>query len=89
MARYIHCEECNKSMTELAQKYDELYESIEGVAIKDMFCDGACGGNEAKLIMEGGKCYAAVLLNSNSHPNYEHHKPESWAHEFITTPTKE
>lgn len=83
MARYIHCESCNKQMTESAKKFGELYESIEGVALKDMFCDGACGKGEATQIEEGEKCFAAVLLDNNAHPNYQYHKPSFWAHEFI------
>lgn len=83
MARYIHCEKCNKEMANTAKKYGELYESIEGIAIKYMFCDGGCGGAEAKEIAIGDKCFAAVLLPDNTHPNYNYHKPEAWAHEFI------
>lgn len=84
MARYIHCEKCNKKMASSASQYGELYESIEGVAKKDMFCDGACGGDEPTPIKKGEKCYAAVLLNNRSHPTYHLQKPESWASEFIT-----
>lgn len=84
MARYIHCEKCNKQMTESANKYGELYESIEGIAIKDMLCDGGCGtGGSATPIKKGDKCFAAVLLNNRSHPTYHLQKPEAWAHEFI------
>ena len=83
MARYIHCEKCNKQMSDSAKKFGELYESVEGTAIKDMFCDGGCGTGEATPIKKGEKCFAAVLLNNSSHPNYKHHQPQTWAHEFI------
>lgn len=85
MARYIHCEKCNKKMSEDAKQFGELYESIEGHAIKNMSCDGSCGKSEPSLIKVGDKCFAAVLLDSMAHPNYQHQKPELWAHEFITT----
>jgi len=85
MARYIHCEKCNTKMANSATKYGELYESIEGVALKDMFCDGDCfSGNSATSIKKGDKCFAAVLLDNRNHPTYHLQKPEAWASEFIT-----
>lgn len=71
-----------------AERHGELYESIEGFALRDMFCDGACGTYEATLIEEGEKCFASVLLNNNNHPNYEKQKPEMWANEFINISKK-
>lgn len=70
-------------MSESASKYGELYESIEGVATKDMVCDGSCGGAEATQIEEGDKCFAAVCLSNSSHPNYQSQNPDAWAHGFI------
>lgn len=83
MARYIHCEACNKRMREVAKSYNELYESIEGIALKDMFCDGACDGGKATEIKKGDKCFAAVLLPSEFHSNYAKQKPGRWAADFI------
>lgn len=84
MARYIHCEKCNKEIDESAKNYGELYESIEGIALKDMLCDGACGlDGSAKPIKKGEKCYAAVLLNNRSHPTYHLQKPEAWIDGYI------
>lgn len=72
-------------MSDTATKYGELYESIEGKAIKDMFCDGACSnGSGPTEIKKGDNCFAAVLLPDRHHFNYERQKPERWAHEFIT-----
>jgi len=85
MARYIYCEKCDNKMKASAIEFGELYESIEGIALRDMFCDGACGGAEATQIEEGDKCFAAVLLDSKSHPNYESQKPSAWANQFIKT----
>ena len=84
MARYIHCEKCNKQMQRTASRFNELYEFIEGIALRDMFCDGACGSDEATPIKKGEKCFAAVLLDSRSHPNYENQKPENWANQYLT-----
>jgi hypothetical protein len=83
MARYIHCEACNNYNVVISAKYGELYEFIEGTALRDMFCDGACTPNEAKPIKKGDKCFAAVLLTSNKHFNYEKQKPEVWAKDYI------
>jgi len=83
MARSIYCEECNKKVASDAKKFDELYESIEGIAIVDMFCDGFCGSDTATPIKKGDKCFASVLLNSKNHPNYEFQKPENWANEYL------
>lgn len=79
-------EKCNKKMKDSAIKYGELYESIEGIALRDMFCDGTCfTGESATEIKKGDKCFAAVLLNNRNHPTYHLQKPEAWANEFITT----
>ena len=75
MARYIHCEECKNMFVKLSAEENELYEFIEGTALRAMICDG-CGKPVEK-------CFAAVLLNNNKHFNYEKQKPEVWAHEFI------
>jgi hypothetical protein len=83
MARYILCERCDNTLSESSKKYGELYESIEGIAIKDMFCDGACGDSEATPIKKGDKCFAAVLLPSISHQNYKFHKPKVWMSDFV------
>jgi len=83
MARYILCERCDKTLKSSASQYGELYESIEGTALRDMLCDGACGEGAATPIKEGGKCFAACLLNNSSHPNYQFQKPEVWANEFL------
>lgn len=86
MARLIHCEKCNKQMAALADRYGELYESVEGIALRDMFCDGSCfTGDSATPIKKGDKCFAAVLLNNRNHPTYHLQKPEAWASEFIDT----
>jgi hypothetical protein len=63
-----------------AIKFQELYESIEGFAIKDLWCDGC-----PTPFKKGDKCYASVLLTTNLHPNYKAQKPESWMKDFITT----
>lgn len=82
MARYIHCPECNKRMAANAAKFGELYESVEGVALYDMFCDGAHDG--LTEIKQGDKCFAAVLLDNSKHPNYRRQHPDNWAHDFIS-----
>ncbi len=56
----------------------EFYEFIKGNAIKDMRCDGCYDP-----ILKGDECFAGVLLDSKSHPNYAHQNPEVWAHECI------
>lgn len=83
MAMYIHCEKCKDRMVELAAKYNELYEFLEGTALQDMKCDGGCGTTEATPIPVGSKCFAAVLLNNRQHPNYELQKPAMWAETLI------
>jgi hypothetical protein len=80
MARYIHCEKCNREMTASAKEFGELYESVEGKAKGNLRCDG-CG----VLLSNSDKCYAAVLLTNNSHPQYSDQKLEVWAHKFLTT----
>lgn len=79
MARYIHCEKCNREMAASAKEFVELYESIPGNPIGDLRCDG-CGMS----FSPDDKCFAAVLLTSNSHPNYKYQKPEAWMDGFIT-----
>lgn len=88
MARYIHCEKCNREMAASAKEFGELYESIEGTAIKDMFCDGGCGKEWPTPIRKGDKCFASVLLTNNQHPNYKFQKPEAWMGQFML-PAKE
>jgi len=70
-------------MEAAAKRYNELYESIIGTAQRNMFCDGAHSGQ--KEIKAGDICYAAVLLPSRDHHNYERQKPEAWAHGYIDT----
>lgn len=83
MAKYILCPACNKKWANSAKKYDELFESIEGVAKYDMFCDGGCGVNEATPIKKGETAFAAVLLTNKTHPNYQGQKPETWGSELL------
>lgn len=71
-------------MSASAKEFGEFYESIEGVAIKDMSCDGGCGTGGAGIIKTGDKCYAGVLLPSMFHPNYSSQRPEVWSHDFLT-----
>lgn len=85
MARYIHCESCNKRIAELAKKHGELYESIEGTAKFEMFCDGAHA--DEFPIKPGDKCFAAVLLTNRNHVNYESQKPAAWAKEILNIPS--
>jgi len=81
MARLIHCKSCKEKMEASAIQYGECYEWIPGTAIQNMFCDGAHG--ELFEIKKGDYCFAAVLLTSQDHPNYERQKPEVWCEEFI------
>jgi hypothetical protein len=67
-------------MAASAKEFGELYESIPGKPIGDLRCDG-CG----KDFLASETCYAAVLLTSNTHPNYKYQKPEFWMKDFITT----
>lgn len=86
MATYIHCEACKNRMTANAARFNELYESLEGTALRDMFCDGACtdGNNGGPTPIKAGDiCFAAVLLNNRSHFNYEKQRPQVWASQFI------
>lgn len=83
MGMYIHCEKCKNRLAKLAAKYNELYESLEGTALKDMKCDGCDNGTEATPIPAGAKCFAAVLLPSKQHQKYELQKPEMWAELLI------
>lgn len=84
MARNIYCKGCNDRIKKSAEEFGELYESLAGTANKDLNCDG--GGTDHQFdIKPGDICYAAVLLPSKDHPNYERQKPEMWAHDYITT----
>jgi len=67
-------------MEATATKYHELYEAVEGTAIEDIHCDGCMSPFDIK---KGEKCFAAVLLDSRKHPNYELQLPAAWAHQFI------
>ena len=78
MAKLIHCEKCKNRTAENAKQFGELYESLEGMAKFEMFCDA--GG---EIINKGDKCFASVLLPNNFHPNYRTHKPLYWAAECI------
>lgn len=79
MARLILNPGCHQRYEESARKYGEIYEAINGVSIRDGFCDGSCG----LPIKTGDDVYAAVLLSSVTHENYERQKPFVWAHNFI------
>ncbi len=85
MARYIHCENCKIVFSVRAACYDELYESVEGFAKKDMFCDGCMTEDfsGATPILKGEKCYASILLPNEYHFNYYKQHPDNWAEEFI------
>ena len=84
MARNIYCPDCEKRVHASAEKYGELYESVEGQAIKKMFCD-SCGepNDDSTAINIGDTCFAAVVLPNRSHPNYEFQKPEVWMNDYI------
>lgn len=78
MSRKILCCDCEKEVSKLANHYDELFESVEGRAKEEMFCDD-CG----IPILTHESCFASVLLPSRSHFNYERQKPSSWMHDYI------
>lgn len=78
MSRKLLCPECDKTLSALANKYSELYESVEGKANDFYNCDD-CG----ITIHENDKCFASVLLPDKSHPNYEIQKPETWMEEYF------
>jgi phage FluMu protein Com len=80
MARYIHCEKCNREMAASAKEFGELYESIPGKPIGNLRCDG-CGKDLPSI----ATCYAAVLLDNKSNHIYKYQKPEFWMKDFITT----
>lgn len=83
MARYIHCPSCKDRFQASTEKYGELYETIEGTAIKDMLCDG-CGPKSPTFnIHVGDRCFAALLLPNKQHMGYEYSRPEKWAKNFI------
>lgn len=65
-------------MEKTATKYGELYESLEGLAKGEFKCD-SCG----VAIDPGDITYAAVMLTSVMHPNYEMQHPQSWSHNYI------
>lgn len=83
MARYIVCTECDNHMKEAVKEFDECYESVEGKAIKEMLCDTCPSRREIK---KGEKCFAAVLLPSKEHENYEKQFPTAWCDKFIERP---
>lgn len=78
MSRKILCPDCEKSVSELANQYDELFESVEGRSKEECFCDD-CGVS----IFMHETCFATVLLPNRSHFNYERQKPSSWMHDYI------
>jgi len=78
MARNIYCLEDDKRMRENAKKYNEYYESVEGTAKVDLVCD-SCDLN----LKKGMVCFAAVLLPSKTHENYNKQKPENWCKEYF------
>jgi len=78
MARYIHCPKCSERMRLNAIKFEELYEAIEGRALRDFVCD-SCGGAIKAL----DHCFAAVLLDNKEHPNYHQQHPSSWSQNYI------
>lgn len=81
MSRKLLCPKCDKTLSELANKYSELYESVEGESNGDYLCDD-CG----KSIVKGEVCFASVLLPNRSHPNYQFQKPDVWADSYINQP---
>jgi uncharacterized protein YbaR (Trm112 family) len=81
MSRRIVCPECNKRLSALASRYNELYESIKGKSKCEFFCDDCV---PLKPIHKGDTCFAAVLLPNKNHFNYEIQKPENWLKDFIT-----
>ncbi len=79
MARKIHCEKCDDEFIQNVRNFPgEVYESIEGSAKFNMYCDG-CGSS----IDMDKLCFAGVLLPSAEHFNYEIDNPTNWAQEFI------
>lgn len=80
MATNIYCPECDKRIKATAERYGELYESVKGEAIKEMFCDSCY---PLKTINIGDICFAAVLLPNSSHFNYNFQKPEVWMNDYI------
>jgi len=89
MAKYIHCEECKNRIGDNAHRAGKLYESLEGIALADMYCDGSCtvkgtdGVLSATPIKKGDKCFASVLLPSKSHPQHFMQRPVMWAEQLI------
>ena len=84
MAKNIYCPDCDKRIKASAKGRGELYESIGGKAIKKLFCDSCGNSNDDNTAINiGEECFAAVVLPSRSHPNYEKQKPEVWAKDFI------
>jgi hypothetical protein len=78
MSRKILCPKCNDAISKLAEKYNELFESKNGTSLLEMKCDD-CGRD----IEINENCFAAVLLPSEYHPNYQMQKPENWASIYI------
>lgn len=97
MARKIVCESCFRQTQKNAAQYSEVWETIKGTPINDISCDD-CGtplqgatsdskcvscGQKVKGNPMGDICYAGVLLDSKSHPQYERQKPSKWASAYI------
>jgi hypothetical protein len=78
MSRKVLCPKCDEILSELANQFSELYESIEGESNGNYSCDD-CG----KSIVEGEVCFASVLLPNRSHPNYPLQKPSVWMGDYI------
>lgn len=80
MAKDLLCPACDKRRKELAIKYGEYYESVEGKSKSSFFCDGCFPLNE---INEGDLCFASCTFPDKNHFNYEVDKPEVWMNDYI------
>ena len=80
MSRKLLCPECDKSLSELAARFNELYESVEGKSKDEFLCDGCAN---RKPIHKGDTCFAAVLLPNTSHFQYRNQKPGVWMNDYI------
>jgi len=80
MSRSLLCPECDKKISKLAVRYNELYESVEGKSKGEFLCDGCGIPNPIHI---GDTCFAAVNLPDNKHFNYEFQKPEAWMNDFL------
>lgn len=88
MGRFIHCPVCKEANEKAAASHGELYEFIEGAAVREMFCDGGyCPGNPTQ-IKAGEICFAACMLPNKEHRNYVLQKPKVWANLFIVETEK-